>query len=30
MSALELIKAAKNASKSIGLLTSSQKNEVLK
>ncbi|NBQ98802.1 MAG: aldehyde dehydrogenase family protein, partial [Microbacteriaceae bacterium] len=30
MSALELIKAAKNASKGIGLLTSSQKNEVLK
>ncbi|NBS86313.1 MAG: aldehyde dehydrogenase family protein, partial [Micrococcales bacterium] len=30
MSALELIKAAKNASKSIGLLTSDQKNEVLK
>ncbi|NBR26560.1 MAG: gamma-glutamyl-phosphate reductase, partial [Micrococcales bacterium] len=30
MSALELIKAAKNASKSIGLLTSDQKNEILK
>jgi glutamate-5-semialdehyde dehydrogenase len=30
MSALELIKAAKDASKGIGLLTSDQKNEVLK
>ena len=30
MSALELIKAAKSASKSLGLLTSAQKNEILK
>jgi glutamate-5-semialdehyde dehydrogenase len=30
MSALELIKKAKNASKSIGLLNTSQKNEILK